>query len=423
VCDATINAPACSGTEQTITCTSDADCTAGPHGRCVSTSTLEDAGVVTACGCHYACASDVECGAGDVCICGGAVSLGDSWSQCAPASCTSGADCASGHCGVSEYFDGCRMNVSLSCRAATDACHDDADCASGGGALKLCVLFATAPGDAPSWQCKGWTCVLGRPLLVEGATRTASPTTTRGWQSDGRGPAGARLAPLDLSGIDVSSLAADERERLARHFLDAAALEHASVASFARFTLELLALGAPRDLIVASHLAGLDEIEHATMAFEVASIVAGRDYGPGRLDVGGVAPRTSTDEIVRALVEEACVGETLGVVDAELAASDACGTALEGYFSRIAEDEARHAELAFRALGWILGASSEGEALRAAARDAFERCLARLEVPLPDRDDRLAPHGVSSSRRVAQARRDAARTVLRPLAVALLTSG
>src|SRR5439155_1371909 len=35
-CDPVIVAPACTGTEKTITCQSDADCTAGLHGKCVS---------------------------------------------------------------------------------------------------------------------------------------------------------------------------------------------------------------------------------------------------------------------------------------------------------------------------------------------------------------------------------------------------
>jgi hypothetical protein len=37
-----------------------------------------------------------------------------------------------------------------------------------------------------------------------------------------------------------------------------ALFQHASVASFARFSLELLALGAPPDLVAAAHAAALD---------------------------------------------------------------------------------------------------------------------------------------------------------------------
>ena len=39
--------------------------------------------------------------------------------------------------------------------------------------------------------------------------------------------------------------------------------EHASVASFSRHSLQLLALAAPADLVEASHRAAIDEVAHA----------------------------------------------------------------------------------------------------------------------------------------------------------------
>lgn len=50
----------------------------------------------------------------------------------------------------------------------------------------------------------------------------------------------------------------------------AARAEHASVASFARFTLQLLHLGAPADLVADAQQAGLDEVRHARLCFGVA---------------------------------------------------------------------------------------------------------------------------------------------------------
>src|SRR5262245_52773660 len=56
----------------------------------------------------------------------------------------------------------------------------------------------------------------------------------------------------------------------ARRWARAAQYEHASVASFARFSLELLALGAPSDLIARAHRAAIDELEHTELALGVA---------------------------------------------------------------------------------------------------------------------------------------------------------
>jgi hypothetical protein len=66
-----------------------------------------------------------------------------------------------------------------------------------------------------------------------------------------------------------------------------ALLEHASVASFARFSLQLMAAGAPASLVEAAHRAALDEIEHARLTFRLASRYEGRALGPGPLPVDG----------------------------------------------------------------------------------------------------------------------------------------
>ena len=51
---------------------------------------------------------------------------------------------------------------------------------------------------------------------------------------------------------DEALLSESTRARLAREWAHIGALEHASVASFARFTLQLMALGAPADLLAES---------------------------------------------------------------------------------------------------------------------------------------------------------------------------
>ena len=49
----------------------------------------------------------------------------------------------------------------------------------------------------------------------------------------------------------------------------------AEIASFARTSLDLLALGAPADLVAETHRAALDEIEHARIAYALASAFSG----------------------------------------------------------------------------------------------------------------------------------------------------
>ncbi|MDB4928218.1 MAG: hypothetical protein JWM10_702, partial [Myxococcaceae bacterium] len=75
----------------------------------------------------------------------------------------------------------------------------------------------------------------GRPLEIDGRARTAALVATRAWE-------GERAAP-DGRGTDAVT-----RQGLADAWRRDALMEHASVASFARFTLQLMALGAPPEL-------------------------------------------------------------------------------------------------------------------------------------------------------------------------------
>ena len=78
-----------------------------------------------------------------------------------------------------------------------------------------------------------------------------------------------RVSPLTLSDADSVQ---------ARKWLAAALAEHASVASFSKFALELLAVGAPASLLQRAHQAALDEIRHAQLSFDVVSLTNLSDF-------------------------------------------------------------------------------------------------------------------------------------------------
>jgi hypothetical protein len=131
-------------------------------------------------------------------------------------------------------------------------------------------------------------------------------------------------------------------------------MEHASVASFARATLQLLAAGAPPDLVADTQRAAEDEVRHARLAYGLASAYAGRAVGPGALDVRDAAPALGLRAIVRALVDEACIGETIGAAEAAEEARTCREPWLGEQLRELAADEARHAALAWRTLRWAL---------------------------------------------------------------------
>ena len=155
--------------------------------------------------------------------------------------------------------------------------------------------------------------------------------------------------------------------------------EHASIAAFARFTLQLMSLGAPADLVERSNAAISDETLHAKIAFTIASAYAGRDVGPGRLDVRGALKSGSLEEILINVIREGCIGETVAAVEAAEALEHAVDPMVRDALARISKDELRHADLAWQFVRWAI--ESGGEDLRQVARREFE--AARASIPVP----------------------------------------
>ena len=67
-------------------------------------------------------------------------------------------------------------------------------------------------------------------------------------------------------------------------WIGSAESEHASIASFARHTLQLLSLNAPADLLIASQTAAIDEVRHTEASYGVANAVLKTNIKPDVLD-------------------------------------------------------------------------------------------------------------------------------------------
>jgi hypothetical protein len=128
--------------------------------------------------------------------------------------------------------------------------------------------------------------------------------------------------------------------------------EHASIAAFARFALQLLAVGAPPELIAGAQRAGLDEVRHAQQAFALARRYGGAAIGPAPLRVDDALGARSLAEIAELAAEEGCVGETLGAILAGHQAAIATDPTVQRVLRGLARDELRHAELAWSFVRW-----------------------------------------------------------------------
>ena len=226
---------------------------------------------------------------------------------------------------------------------------------------------------------------------------------------------------------NLRGLSPRARTALSAHWSRLAQMEHASIAAFARFNLQLLSLGAPASLIDACTRAMADETAHSRLCFQMASHYGGAPLGPGPLDIGQCLNATSRSEILKLVLLEGCLGETSAALEAAEAAAIATDSAVKSAFARIARDEQRHAELAFRFLSWALAQSPEAVrielALEAERRlQQFERALS----PAPRTTDlsqaELSAHGCLSADALDQIHRHAARGVVAPLLSALFSA-
>jgi len=190
--------------------------------------------------------------------------------------------------------------------------------------------------------------VIGRPFIVQGKSRTATSETNNITNM-------THATSWKISEAPSVMLNNSHNQEIGRRWLEQAEAEHASVAAFARHTLQLMSIGAPSDLLVASQKASLDEIKHAKMCYGFASAFIGSDFQPGVLDVGGGLGSMDLKEIIRSIIQEGCIEETLSAIDARLAAHHAQDATIKTALLEIASDETRHAQLAWDTIQWIIG--------------------------------------------------------------------
>jgi hypothetical protein len=247
---------------------------------------------------------------------------------------------------------------------------------------------------------------VGRPLRIDDAPRCADPR-----------PGDETWAGVDV-GAGFHGLTERARAALADAWLRDAFFEHASVAAFSHAALELLAVGAPPELLRDTHQAAMDEVHHAELCFALARRFGGEPTGVGAFaDAKRIEVRGDLVHVAVLTFLEGCVGETLGAAIAREQHERATDSGVRGALDVIARDEARHAELAWRTVAWALevGGSEVRAALVAALADA-DRYAPTLRAAL---DTSVERFGRLTAESAAAVRTRALREVVWPCAAAL----
>lgn len=263
-------------------------------------------------------------------------------------------------------------------------------------------------GDADACCYHWFDYCSGRPLAVGEEVVVAELEAGADW-----------ITPAEVvhATVPPSTLVAE----LAAAWLADAQMEHASVAAFARLTLELMAVGAPPDLLAGVSQASIDEVGHAKACFSLAGRFGAQAVQPKALDAAG--PRNDgLPGLALNTFIEGCVGETIAALVAGRGARACQDAASKATLAQIAADEAQHAALAWEILTFAV---QRDPACAAIVRDAAAEGLIRAEAMAADAEPSDASHDLLAWGRldeagVAHAAADAWRDIIVPTLESLL---
>lgn len=229
-------------------------------------------------------------------------------------------------------------------------------------------------------------CVIGRPYFEAGR---------------------ALMAPVRHTDADAAASAASQQGDQAQAWALAGSGEHASVAAFARLALQLMACGAPTDLLRATHEAAIDEVRHAEACWDMARRLGATEVVAGEFPFNApIDASIRLDELAAGTAVEGCLAETLGAHLAAVAAERATDPEIKRVLTAIAAEEANHAVLSFRIVAWALQAG--GAEVRAGVQAALSQPWPRVDI------DELALRAGVARAELARAADEGVARVLRP---------
>ncbi|MFT3836751.1 MAG: ferritin-like domain-containing protein [Myxococcaceae bacterium] len=235
----------------------------------------------------------------------------------------------------------------------------------GGSALGIGVLTALFP-------------VLGGAFLTLIGVVLSLTTTadfSRGRQLRRRGRILLPPVAPSNSGEAASPIVHRDGDAIAAQWRENGRTEHASVAAFARLTLDLMALNAPRALLEAAQQDALDEIAHTGLCFSLATAFDGRALGPGEFPEAVHVPvrlpgrRLRLAQLAVDSLIDGALHEGLSAAVIARLAQRCTEPRVKEVLLQIAADEGRHAAHGWDVVEWCLreGGATVLEVLRGAA--------------------------------------------------------
>jgi hypothetical protein len=184
-----------------------------------------------------------------------------------------------------------------------------------------------------------------------------------------------------------ATLPSSERSLVAAQWRENGRTEHASVAAFAKLSLDLMALGAPPKLLADANRDALDEIRHTELCFGLARAIDGRDESPGPFPEARSAhalPRLRTLALAKLATDSLIDGALHEGVSARILArlGKRCEEpGIVAMLKEIAQDEGRHAAHGWDVVEWCV--EEGGDAVVSALLGAIRVLPDEMRSPLP----------------------------------------
>jgi len=214
--------------------------------------------------------------------------------------------------------------------------------------------------------------------------------------------------PIPWEKTHAPKLEPDVRAELARIWAERIPTEYRSITGFSTLSFDLIAAGAPVDLVAVCHRVCIDELRHTELAVRMVEIYGGElPELPREISV---LPSDEKLNVVaqacRSSILISCLGETFACTELAMLRDRAVDPVVEGVLRIFLADEIVHARIGWAYLAHAFKTADENtrKAVASAIPDYVGGIAANLfgtddkpaAVDVTNDDARLANHGVCS---------------------------
>ncbi|KAB2895994.1 MAG: ferritin-like domain-containing protein [Kofleriaceae bacterium] len=209
-----------------------------------------------------------------------------------------------------------------------------------------------------------------------------------------------RQVPIPWEQSTVAELSPAERSRLAETWTRRSAAEYLAVSTFAVLAIDLVAAGAPADVLSLCMRAGIDEVRHAELCLRMIEIYGGKRVmpPPGMSSLPDDPERPKLHQALANTMLVSCVSETYATTVLTATRDLTTDPVAHAVLTSIYSDEVMHARLGWSYLRYGIERGGQGVIDAAAAMVPIAlRGVANVverERPVGEVTEKVRGHGL-----------------------------